>query len=70
VHLCQRNCDRLENKGSDLLPNIPGWDLRNFRLLGRWDTGDEVHLVPSADLRLLGDLVTEVQGKEFGNVDV
>jgi hypothetical protein len=60
----------LENDRSDLLPNVPGWNFRNFRLFWGWDAGHKVSLVPRADLRPLNKLVTKVQSEEDGDVDV
>ena len=69
-HLHLRNSKLLENDGSDLLPNVPGWNFRNFRLLWGWDAGHKVSLVPPADLRPLSELVTKVQSSEDRDVDV
>ena len=66
----QESSDCLENNGSDLFPDIPWWDNRNFRLLGCWDTSDEVHLIPPANLSLFEELVTKVYGEEDGNIDI
>ena len=69
-HLYRRNHSHLENKRTDLFPDIFRWDFWNFCLLECWDTSDKVHLVPPADLRFLDDLVTEVHSKEDRDVDV
>ena len=69
-HFCKRIHVRSENKPSHLLPYISRRDFRIFRLLERRDTRHKVHLVPSADLRLLDQFVAKVHSEEDGDVDV
>ena len=69
-HAPERNRNRSENYGSNLLPDISGWNFWNFGLLGCWNTSDKVHLFPLADLCLFDELVTKVQAQEEDNVDV
>ena len=62
--------EQFYQRSRNLFPNIPWRDFWSFRLFERWDTGDEVNLVPPAELSLLGKLVTNVRDKQDMDVDV
>ena len=60
----------LEDDRSDLAPESRRRYLRDFSLLHRRNTGDEVHVLWFPDLRALPDLVPKVRGEEDRDVDV
>ena len=62
--------EQFYQRSCNLFPNVPWRDFWNFHLFECWDTGDEVNLVPPAELSLLGKLVTNVRGKQDTDVDV
>ena len=62
--------EQFYQRSRNLFPNVPWRDFWNFHLFERWDTGDEVNLVPPAELSLLDKLVTNVRGKQDTDVDV
>jgi hypothetical protein len=60
----------LEKSSSDLSPDRRGGDLRLLRLFHRRNPGHQVDILQLRDLRLVGDLVTKIQGNVDWNVDV
>lgn len=62
--------DPLENNACNLLSEILRWNFGRLRLINRWDTSDEVHVLRFPDFGLLVDLPATVEREEDGDVDV
>ena len=60
----------LEKDSGDLLSEVSGRNLFLLRLLGCWDTSDEVHLQRLPDLAALKNLVSKVKDHEDRDVNV